>query len=231
MHLFTVGESVTKGLRIHRDRELPYVAQSVYSAVMLILGDSILNDAEFIHSLPQDRGALLEQASVELGKTQGLTTIALEYGHPYSQQALLRVETMAGEGGHVALLPPARTDFRSGDVGRKYDLFPSDGVQFLGSEEDAAAAHGGLYPEMDALLILNHGGQFRLERTGDLRDQHGEKAPAAFDVRWDGRRRELMMRPAHGRARPEAWGSVAAYTTKVAHRRVEHQSESRAAVN
>lgn len=233
MHLFTVRESVTKGLHVCRDKEAPYLVQSVYSAVVLTLGDSV---TEFVRSLPEGE-VWLNEADVELGRTQGLTTIALEGGMSPSRQALVRVETMAGEGGHVALLPPARTDFRSGNPQQKYHPFPPMGVQFLGSQEDAAAAHGGLYPEMDVLLLLSHGGQFRIERTGDLHDQHGSPAPEVFNVRWDGKRRELSMHPEvlefgpdeggrlvvpvrYAKARPAAWGTVTQHAAKAQPRRV-----------
>lgn len=220
MHLFTIREGVTKGLSVCRDESTPYLAQSTYSAVVLALGDDL---TRFVRSLPAGE-VWLNEAEVELGKAQGLTMIMLDSGMPPSRQALVRVETMAGEGGHVALLPPARTDFRSGSPQQKYHPFPPAGVQFLGSEEDAFAAHNGIYPEMDALLILNDGGQFRIERTGDTRDQHGAHAPEVFNVRWDGKRRELTMSPEvlefgpdgkgrrvptrYAKARPAAWGTV-----------------------
>lgn len=219
MHLFTVTDKVTKGFHLlrgghaRREGSVQGIEQSTYSSVWLTLGDSIVEDT-FTNSLPPGI-LLLDEARVAFGKTHSLTTIEFEFGSPASRQALVRVTTMAGEGGRVALLPPLRTNFEAGDVKRKYDLFPPPGVQFLGSVDDAEAAHLGTYPTMDALLLLNHGGQFRIERTGDLTDRDGEKFPETFDVRWDGKRRELMMRPGRqAKARPEAWASVPEYTSK-----------------
>ena len=226
MHLFTVGESITKGIRLHRDGLVPYLAQSPYSAVSLTLSEDL--ESFVSEQVPTGNLLLLEEATVVCGTHQGLTTICLAGGRPASQQALVRVEMAAGVGGRIALLPRTRTDFSDGRPWQKYNDFPPDGVQFLGSDEDAAAAHQGLHPSMDVLLIMSPGGCFSLERTGDLSDQDGNKLPEAVSMFWDGENAKLRMRVETYSARPEAWVSVIQQSIKSTHARTQQWQELRA---
>jgi hypothetical protein len=200
--------------------------------VVLELGGNTL---AFLNANVPGDIAPIEQAVVVTDKVQGLTTIQLEGYRPDVQpereQALIRVETMAGVGGRVALLPPVRGNPSDSDVARKYHRFPPRWVQFLGSEEDAAAAHSGLNHAMDVLVILDHGGRFRIERTGGLRDQVGHRAPAIFNVRWDGMNKKLHMSAERDKVRPELWSTVTAQTARATHRKEPRRVEAQAYAN
>jgi hypothetical protein len=230
MHLFTVGESILKGLRVQRSKTGPCLAQSEYSAVVLELGDDTLS---FLKAHVPGDIPPLEQAVVVTDKVQGLTTIQLEGYRSVAtcerEQALVRVETMAGVGGRVALLPPVRGDVRDGDAALKYHRFPPRWVQFLGSEEDAAAAHSGLNHAMDALVILDRGGRFRIERTGGLRDQYNHSAPSIFNVRWDGK--NLHMTPEKGKVCTDHWRTVAVQAARKTRYVEQRWAEAQASAN
>jgi hypothetical protein len=240
MHLFTVTEKVVPGFRLRQGREvdpdtdtpsgpkLAHIGQPLYSAVVITLEYemAVCLGTMGLWDDPEKEPVLLT-ADVQFENARGLTSIDLGVGKTSNKQALVRVETAAGEGGRVALLPPPRIDFSKGDINRKYEEFPPDGVQFLGSAADAAAAHQGLHPEMDALVLLNHRGHFRIERTGDL-----DGAPAVFVVAWDGKKSQLTMTPElHWRPRPETWGSVVEYTAKAEAVRAKAWKETLAAYN
>ena len=256
MHLFTVTEKVVPGFRLRQGREvdpatnttngpvLAHVSQPLYSAVVITLEYemAVCLGAMGLWDSPKGDPVLLT-ADVQFENARGLTSIDLGIESdesPYAdedctegraEQALVRVETAAGEGGRVALLPRPRADFSNGDPKRKYEEFPPNDVQFLGSAEDAAAAHQGLHPEMDALVLLNPGGQFYIERTGDLAG-----APAIFVVTWVWRPKDkkgsLIVTPKFRRQpRPETWGSVVEYTAKAEAQRAKAWAETAAAYN
>jgi len=259
MHLFTVTEKAVPGFRLRQGREvdpdtnapsgpvLAHIDQPLYSAVIITLEYEMAaclctrifgpNGDEGLWDDPEREPVLLT-ADVQFENARGLTSVDLGVGeYPYNdcaehhaEQALVRVQTAAGEGGRVAILPRPRIDFSQGDINRKYEEFPPDGVQFLGSAEDAAAAHRGLHPEMDTLLLLDPGGQFYIERTGDL-----DGAPAVFVVAWVWKPRDkkgsLIMRPLRRQPRPETWGSVVEYAAKAEAIRAEAWKETLAAYN
>lgn len=231
MHLFTVGEKVWKGLFVQRSKTGPCVAQSEYSAVVLELG---ANTRAFLDANVPGEIPPLEQAVVVTDKVQGLTTIQLEGRRLVTaerEQALVRVITWAGVDGRIALLPPTRGKPNSKEEVREYHRFPPRGVQFLGSEEDAAAAHRGLNHAMDALIILDDGGRFRLERTGGLRDQDRRNAPDIFNLHWDGVRKKLHMKAEWGKVRPECWSTVVAQAARKARYRERQWSVAQARAN
>ena len=229
MRFYTVGESILKGLRIQRDKTGPCLAQSAYSAVVVTLGEDTVR---FINAKAPGGIEPIAEGIVVLDKVQGLTTIQLEGYRPAAEvedeeeQALVYLEIMAGVGGRVALLPPA-LEIANG-VAKKYCSFPPQGVQFLGSDADAAAAHGGLHPSMDAWVLLKPGGCIRIERTGGLKDQHGDSAPSIFTIRWNGRIKELSMTAEEGKVRPSTWPSVAAQTARTARRRKQQWAKAQA---
>ena len=252
MHLFTVTEKVVPGFRLRQGREvdpdtntpsgpkLAHISQPLYSAVIITLEYemAVCLGTMGLWDNPEREPVLLT-ADVQFENARGLTSIDLgvtgespyvdeDRAEPRTEQALVRVETAAGEGGRVAILPRPRADFSNGDLKRKYEEFPPDGVQFLGSAADAAAAHQGLHPEMDALVLLNSGGQFYIERTGDL-----DGAPAIFVVTWVWRPKDkkgsLIMSPKRRRARPETWGSVVEYSAKAEAVRAKAWKETLAA--
>lgn len=251
MHLFTVTEKVVPGFRLRQGREvdpatnttsgpvLAHVSQPLYSAVIITLEYEM---AVCLGTMglwdDPSREPVLLTAGVQFENARGLTSINLGVDEsPYTdethtedrgEQALVRVETAAGEGGRVALLPRPRTDYTKGDINRKYEEFPSNGVQFLGNAEDAAAAHRGLHPEMDTLVLLDSGGQFYIERTGDL-----DGAPAVFVVTWvwkpKDKKGSLIMAPIRRQPRPETWGSVVEYAAKAEAQRAKAWAETAAA--
>jgi len=238
MHLFTVTEKVVPGFHLRQGREvdpdtntpsgpkLAHISQPLYSAVIITLEYemAVCLGTMGLWDNPEREPVLLT-ADVQFENARGLTSIDLGVGESRNKQALVRVETAAGEGGRVALLPPPRVDFSNGEIRRKYELDFPNGVQFLGSAEDAAAVHRGLHPEMDTLVLLNNRGHFRIERTGDL-----DGAPAVFVVTWDGKERQLTMTPElHWRPRPETWGSVVEYAAKAEAQRAKAWAETAAA--
>jgi hypothetical protein len=252
MHLFTVTENVVSGFRLRQGREvdpatnttsgpvLAHISQPLYSAVIITLEYemAVCLGAMGLWDNPEREPVLLT-ADVQFADARGLTSIDLgvtgespyaDEGctEPRAEQALVRVQTAAGEGGRVAILPRPRTNYAEGDVNRKYEEFPPNGVQFLGSAEDAAAAHHGLHHEMDMLLLLDSGGQFYIERTGDL-----DGAPAVFVVTWVWRPKDkegsLIMTPKRRQPRPETWGSVVEYTAKAEAQRAKAWRETAAA--
>lgn len=99
-----------------------------------------------------------------------------------SSDALVLVETMAGENGHISFKSTTFDevmDFRSNRVRRRYrDQFPPTGVSIISEGKSKQGSRC-------LLLRMMPSSSFRMERTGAL----GE-APTVFTVAWKGRKGE-----------------------------------------
>jgi len=182
MHLFEIGETVKKGLHLQFG-PYPYLDTPHGCSHRLLLHKEVSDCAERNNNGPYR--PMVGFADMELGKELLVLHTPRRRGRKHS--SLVRVRVAGGVGGVARLLANCYTEAvgKNEEVGRQYFPFPSAGVYAFCSEEHKAQLRLGL-EFLDVLMLLQPGAGFRIHRTGNLKDQHGVKAPSQLSVRWTG---------------------------------------------